>query len=156
MFTQDANIMFGELTSDAIESLLHSEIVGRIAYVDRRGIPYIVPITYAYDGKAIYGYSLLGAKIEHMSANPRVCVEVDRIEGAADWRSVTARGLFRKLYGEAAVDAVERISDRLRTVAAATNAPTMAWRTFVARSGGAGIAYCIDVTSKNGRYSTSS
>lgn len=147
--------MFGELTADAIESLLHSEIVARIAYVDRRGLPFIAPITYAYDGRAIYGYSLLGAKIEHMSTNPQVCVEVDRVESAADWRSVTARGLFRKLYGQAADEAVERISDRLRTVAAATGAPVMAWKTFVTRIGGAGIAYRIDVTQKHGRYSTS-
>jgi len=146
--------MFGELTSDAIESLLYAEIVARIAYVDRRGLPCIAPITYAYDGAAIYGYSLLGAKIESMSANPRVCVEVDRVENAADWCSVTARGLFCTLHGQPAVEAVERISDRLRTVAAVTAAPVMAWRTFVARSGGAGIAYRIEITQKSGRYST--
>lgn len=147
--------MFGELTPAAIESLLHSELVARIAYVDRRGLPCIVPITYAYDGRALYGYSLLGAKIEFMSANPQVCVEVDRIENAADWRSVTARGVFRTLHGQAAADGVERISDRLRTVASATGAPVPAWKTFVARSGGDGIAYRIDVTTKMGRYSTS-
>ncbi|MBV9056171.1 MAG: pyridoxamine 5'-phosphate oxidase family protein [Candidatus Eremiobacteraeota bacterium] len=147
--------MFGELTPEAIESLLHSEIFARIAYVDRRGVPYIVPITYAYDGEAIYGYSLLGAKIEYMSAHPEVCVEVDKIESAADWRSVTARGTFRQVHGQAAELAVERISDRLRTYAAATSAPVPAWKSFVARSGGPGIAYRIDVTAKQGRYSTS-
>lgn len=147
--------MFGELTPAAIESLLHSELVGRVAYIDRRGLPSIVPIAYAYDGRAFYGYSLLGAKIEYMSTNPRVCVEVDHVDSAADWRSVTARGVFRKLYGQDAVEAVERLSDRLRTVAAATGAPVAARRTFVARSGGAGIAYRIDVTAKRGRYSAS-
>ena len=148
--------MFGELTSDGIESLLHAQIVARIAYVDRRGLPCIVPITYAYDGRSIFGYSLHGAKIENMATNPRVCIEVDRVESAADWRSVTARGLFRKLEGEAALEAVERISDRLRTVGAAANAPPMAWQTYVNRSGGAGIAYRIDITAKHGRYSTAS
>lgn len=147
--------MSGELTADAIESLLHAEIVARIAYVDRRRLPCIVPITYAYDSRAFYGYSLLGAKIENMSANPQVCIEVDHVESAADWRSVTARGLFHILHGQPAIEAVERISDRLRTVAAATGAPTMAWRSFVARAGGPGIAYRIDVTQKSGRYSTS-
>ena len=90
-------------------------------------MPCIVPVTYAYDGHAIYGYSLLGAKIEHMSANPRVCVEVDRVEDAANWRSVIVRGIFEQLSGKAAVEAVERISERLRTVADATSAPS-AWR----------------------------
>jgi nitroimidazol reductase NimA-like FMN-containing flavoprotein (pyridoxamine 5'-phosphate oxidase superfamily) len=147
--------MFGELAPAAIESLLHSELVARIAYVDRRGLPCIVPITYAYDGEALFGYSLLGAKIEHMSTNPRVCVEIDRVETAADWLSVTARGIFVTLHGQSAIEAVERISDRLRTVAAVSAAPTAAWHTFVARSGGAGIAYRIEITQKSGRYSTS-
>lgn len=145
--------MFGELEHDAIESLLHAELFARIAYIDRRGMPCIVPITYAYDGRAFFGYSLLGAKIENMAANPRVCVEVDRIESAADWRSVTARGIFRRLDGQSAAEAVDRIADRLRTVAISTEAPAAAWRTFVARSGAPGIAYRIDITSKHGRYS---
>jgi nitroimidazol reductase NimA-like FMN-containing flavoprotein (pyridoxamine 5'-phosphate oxidase superfamily) len=145
--------MFGHLTGDAIESLLRSQIVARIAYVDRRNLPRIVPVTYAYDGKAFYGYSLLGAKIENMSANPRVCIEVDSVTSAADWSSVVAGGQFHLLEGEAATDAVERISDRLRTVGTATGAPKEAWRSFVTRSGGAGVAYRIDVTEKQGRYS---
>lgn len=147
--------MFGNLTPNAIEALLHEEIVARIGYVDRRGLPRIVPFTYAYDGRAFYGYSLLGAKIENMSANPRVCVEVDRVKSAADWCSVIVGGTFERLVGSAAADAVERISERLRTVAAATGAPVMARQTFVTRTGGDGIAYRIHITEKHGRYSTS-
>jgi uncharacterized protein len=144
---------FGALTPNAIESLLHSQLVARIGYVDRRNLPRIVPITYAYDGKAFYGYSLLGAKIENMSANPRVCIEVDSVTSAAEWSSVVAQGLFHLLEGEAATNAVERISDRLRTIGSATGAPKEAWHSFVARLGGAGVAYKIDVTEKTGRYS---
>jgi uncharacterized protein len=147
--------MFGELTPSAIEVLLHEEIVARIGYIDRRGLPYIVPITYAYDGRALYGYSLLGAKIENMAANPNVCVEVDHVENAADWCSVIVRGTFERLDGSLAVEAVERISERLRTVAAATAAPVMAWRTFVARTGGPGIAYRIHISAKHGRFASS-
>jgi uncharacterized protein len=146
--------MFGKLTPDAIESLLLAESVGRIGYVDRRGLPCIAPITYAYDGRNFYGYSLLGAKIENMGARPNVCVEVDRVVNASDWRSVVARGTFEPLDGSAAVEAVRRISDRLRTVAAATAAPVTAWRTFVGRNGGDGIAYRIRVTEKQGRCSS--
>jgi nitroimidazol reductase NimA-like FMN-containing flavoprotein (pyridoxamine 5'-phosphate oxidase superfamily) len=146
--------MFGALTLDQIESLLHTEIVARIGYVDRRGLPCIVPVTYAYDGRAFFGYSPLGAKIEYMGVMPMVCIEVDRVRTAADWCSVIARGVFQRLDGDAAVDAVERISERLRTVGAATAAPPMAWRTFVTRTGNAGIAYRIDITEKHGRYSS--
>jgi nitroimidazol reductase NimA-like FMN-containing flavoprotein (pyridoxamine 5'-phosphate oxidase superfamily) len=142
------------LTAGAIEALLHAGVVARIAYVDRRGLPCIVPITYAYDGRAFYGYSLLGSKIENMIAQPNVCVEVDRVVNAADWRSVIARGEFRRLHGDAALDAVERIGERLRTIGAAVGAPAAAWRTFVARTGGPGIAYRIDVFEKRGRCAT--
>ncbi|MGC9993228.1 MAG: pyridoxamine 5'-phosphate oxidase family protein [Candidatus Cybelea sp.] len=147
--------MLGVLTSDQIESLLQAEIVARIGYIDRRGLPCIVPITFAYDGRAIYGYSLLGAKIESMSAEPRVCVEVDRVQGAADWTSVVLRGVFGRLEGEAAVNALDLISARLRMLGSATTAPATASQTFVARTGGAGIAYRIDITEKRGRYSSS-
>ncbi len=147
--------MFSELAPGAIEALLHEEFIARIAYIDRRGLPCIVPIAYAYDGKAFYGYSLLGAKTENMGANPWVCVEVDHIRNAADWSSVVARGTFDQLNGTEANEAVARISERLSTVAAATNAPAKAAQTYVAREGGVGIAYRIRITDKHGRYSTS-
>jgi len=147
--------MFSELTPGAIEALLHEELIARIAYVDRRGLPCIVPIAYAYDGQAFYGYSLLGAKTENMGTNPWVCVEVDHIRNTADWSSVVARGTFEQIYGTEANDAVERISERMRTVAAATDAPAKAAQTYVARKGGVGIAYRIRITDKHGRCSTS-
>jgi uncharacterized protein len=147
--------MYGNLTPNAIEALLHEEIVARIAYVDPRGFPRIVPITYAYDGVAFYGYSFLGAKIQNMFVNPKVCVEVDRVETAADWCSVVVSGTFELLDGNDADDAVVRIAERLRTVAAATGAPVPAWRTFVTRQGGDGMAYRVLIIEKQGRYSTS-
>lgn len=146
--------MVSDMTADAIEALLHEELIARIAYVDRRGVPYIAPIAYAYDGDSFYGYSMLGSKIEHMGVHPEVCVEVDRITDAANWCSVVARGTFEPLHGDAGVDAVQRISERMRTVAAVEGAPTQAFKTFVAREGGDGIAYRIRVSNKHGRQST--
>jgi uncharacterized protein len=145
----------GEMSPDAIESLLHEQIVARIAYLDRRGNPCIVPINYAYDGDAFYGYSLFGAKIEGMSAHPGVCVEVDRVDDSADWWSVVARGTFDQLTGSEALAAVERISDRLRTYARADRTPEPAAQTYVTREGGPGVAYRIRITHKRGRYSAS-
>jgi nitroimidazol reductase NimA-like FMN-containing flavoprotein (pyridoxamine 5'-phosphate oxidase superfamily) len=144
------------LSVEAIESLLREEVVARVAYVDRQGRPCIAPITYAYDGSALYGYSMLGSKIEDMSTNPDVCIEVDRIRNAAEWWSITLRGTFEQLGGTAAVDAVQRISDRLRTAAYVGAAPAAAERTYVARQGGPGIAYRIAVTERCGRFSSAS
>ena len=146
--------MVSEMTADAIEALLYEELVARVAYVDRQGIPHIAPIAYAYDGDSFYGYSMIGSKIEHMGVHPHVCVEVDRIANAADWCSVVARGTFEPLHGDAAADAVRRISERMRTVAVADDAPFQAFKTYVAREGGDGIAYRIRVTNKHGRQSS--
>jgi nitroimidazol reductase NimA-like FMN-containing flavoprotein (pyridoxamine 5'-phosphate oxidase superfamily) len=145
--------MAHELPAPAIESLLHEEIVARIAYIDRLGRPCIVPITYAYDGEALYGYSLMGAKIEGMSTHPSVSVEVDQVHSSADWCSVIARGMFEPLDGHAAIEAVERIHDRLRTVAQAEHDADSAPQTFVGREGGPGLAYRIRLAEKHGRCS---
>jgi uncharacterized protein len=144
----------GELNAEAIESLLHEQIVARIAYLDRRGRPAIVPINYAYDGSAMYGYSLLGAKIEGMSAHPWVCVEVDHIRDNASWVSVVAHGTFELMTGTAAVEVVQRISERLRTFARVELTAESAAHTYVAREGGPGIAYRIRLGEKHGRYSS--
>lgn len=147
--------MFGELTPDEIDALLREEIVARLAYIDRRGLPCIVPVNYAYDGAAFFGYSLMGSKLEHMGANTQVCIEVDHIQNAADWRSAIVWGTFETLRGAAAVDAVARISERLKSMATADEAPALAAQTFVRRKGGDGVAYCIRANHKSGRYATS-
>jgi hypothetical protein len=146
--------MFGELTPEEIDVLLREEILARIAYIDRRGQACIVPINYAYDGAALFGYSLMGAKLEHMEANAQVCVEIDHVENAADWRSAIVRGTFEALHGAAAADAIARISERLKSIATVTGAPAPAAQTFVRRKGGDGVAYRIQVTQKSGRYAT--
>ena len=145
-------VTIGELSEREIESLLHEEIVARIAYVDRRGYPYIVPITYAYDGNALFGYSPYGSKLEAMRDQPRVCAEVDRVRDAANWFSVVALGRFDELRGDAAIDAVRRISERLATVAAVDAGPDAARRTYVEWLGAAGIAYRIRIDHKHGRF----
>ncbi len=41
--------------------------------------PYILPVSFGYDGRAIYFHTALeGKKIEFMAANTRVCVEFER------------------------------------------------------------------------------
>lgn len=147
--------LFGDLGDTSIEALLHEETVARIGYVDHRGRPSIAPITYAYDGSSVFGYSPDGVKLEGMREHPYVCVEVDRIRDAADWYSVVAYGRFEELGGEDAVDAVRRIAERLRTLARTERLPDAASRTYVARLGAAGIAYRIRLEIKHGRFARS-
>lgn len=43
------------------------------------GEPYVVPISFGFDGEAVYFHTAKdGRKIEMMAANPRVCVQFER------------------------------------------------------------------------------
>ena len=104
--------MLGELTSEQIEHLLHSEVVGRIGcHAENR--TYIVPINYAYDGEFLYGHAAPGMKLEMMRANPEICFQVDHRAGLSDWQSVIAWGTFEELQGFDATRAMELLLDRL-------------------------------------------
>jgi nitroimidazol reductase NimA-like FMN-containing flavoprotein (pyridoxamine 5'-phosphate oxidase superfamily) len=70
--------------------------VGRIGCHDDSGT-YVVPVIYAYDGEAVYVYSIEGRKIRTMRSNPEVCFEVDRYDGPGDWRSAIAFGTYEEL-----------------------------------------------------------
>ena len=93
--------MLGELTSDEIENVLTGQVLGRLACTD--GLqPYIVPVTYTYDGKYIYGQTNEGTKLSILRKNPNVCFEVDIMTDMVNWKSVIVQGTFEELkYGEA-------------------------------------------------------
>ena len=97
--------MIGQLSLPEIENLLHNQVIARIG-CHTNGHTYIVPVTYAYDGAAIFGYSPEGLKLTMMRENPKVCVEVDHVDDPANWRSVIAHGIFEELSGAAAEEAV--------------------------------------------------
>lgn len=64
------------------------------------------PITYVYDGKAVYAHTQEGMKLHMMRENPHVCFEVDHMDDLANWRSVIAWGTFEELRGDRARDAM--------------------------------------------------
>jgi uncharacterized protein len=105
--------MVGQLSPEEIEAFLWRSRIGRIGYcVDDR--PCIVPITYAYDGTAVYVSSGPGQKVDAMRARTQICFEVDDIDGSAVWRSVIADGVYEELTREsercAALSQISRAS----------------------------------------------
>lgn len=101
--------MIGVMTSEEIETMLRRHRVGRIG-CSANDRPYVVPITYAYDGGYVYAYSALGRKIEVMREQPLVCFEVDEVEGDVAWQSVIAEGVYEELPdGEDRRDALRRL-----------------------------------------------
>jgi uncharacterized protein len=88
--------MLGELTKMQIENMLTGQVIGRLACSDGKQ-PYIIPVTYAYDGTYIYGQTNEGTKLTIMRKNPNVCFEVDVITDMRNWQSVVVNGIFEEL-----------------------------------------------------------
>jgi hypothetical protein len=90
--------MIAALNKYQIDDVLHSQIIGRIGCYSN-GKVYVVPITYAYDGKYIYCHTIEGMKTEFMRSNPDICIEVESVENMAHWRSVILWGQYEELAG---------------------------------------------------------
>jgi len=104
--------MLGELQEPQIRNLLSSQVIGRLACTDGRQ-PYIVPVTYAYDGEYIYGQSNEGTKLTILRRNPQVCFEVDSMTDMRNWQSVVVKGTFEELDNQAAEDARDVLFNRV-------------------------------------------
>ena len=104
--------MIGELNYNQIKNVLSSQAVGRLGCSDGKQ-PYIIPVTYAYDGKHIYGQVIEGTKLKLLRKNPKVCFEVDIITNMANWQSVLVYGVFEEVKNADAKKAREFLFDRV-------------------------------------------
>lgn len=149
--------MIAKLNPEQIDQLLREEIIGRIACADGDFV-YIVPVSYAYDGRAIYVHSLEGQKLDIMRKNPNVCFEADNIKDMANWQSVVVQGTFRELSGEQRSKALEILLNRpLPLSSSATTHLGSSWPFYydeLKEIGG--VVFEIEVKEKTGRYETSS
>ncbi len=135
-----------KLTSRECRSEIERCGVGRVAFV-RQGSPHIVPMRFSYDGSDLYGFSMLGEKIECMRENPFVCVEFDNQTSHFHWRSVIATGIYEELpESPANVDARQYALEVLQKHA-------MWWQpaTVAARNAFVPILFRIRVTRLTGR-----
>jgi uncharacterized protein len=104
--------MLGTLTDAQIDDVLKNQAVGRLGYRDERKC-YITPVTYAFDGKYIYGQTNEGLKLAIIRDNPYVCFEVDVIMNMANWESVMIWGHFEELENDTAKKAREYLYNNL-------------------------------------------
>jgi nitroimidazol reductase NimA-like FMN-containing flavoprotein (pyridoxamine 5'-phosphate oxidase superfamily) len=146
--------MLGDLNSKQIEHVLQSLIIGRIGcHADDK--TYVVPVTYAYDGKYIYGHTKEGLKVNMMRKNPKVCFQVDVIENMSNWRSVIAWGKFEELKtSEQRIEGMKIITDRVLPLMTGETTVSYAMtdshpKTIEAMQG---VVYRIELTKKTGRY----
>ncbi len=89
----------GKLGDKESQAILREGIFGRLGCI-ASGWPYVVPVNYFFDGDDIYIHTLPGKKLDALRANPRACLQVDKIEDPYNWRSVIAYGTFEEISNE--------------------------------------------------------
>lgn len=104
--------MLGKLNETQIDNLLTSQASGSLACCSD-DTPYIVPTTYIYNGKYIYGQTNEGMKLDIMRKNPKVCFLVNIMSNMANWQSVILYGTFEELKGNKAKEAKVELQSRL-------------------------------------------
>lgn len=146
--------MLGELTSEQIDHVLNSQVVGRIGcYSDKK--VYVVPVTYGYDGTYVYAHSKDGLKIAMMRKNPHVCFQVDVMENMANWRSAIVWGTFEELTSEkdrhhAMEVLMARVSPLITSETVRPHRQTMSPQ--VVEKEKRAIVYRIKVSERSGRF----
>jgi len=146
--------MIGTLTDAQMDKLLTTQAIGRIGYNDGRK-SFITPVTYAYNGKYIYGQSNEGLKLSIMRKNPYVCFEVDSILNMANWESVTAWGHFEELENDSAIEAREYLYNSILDLLTSATIHLHKPGSYHEMNDSDRIKYVmyrIGVTEKTGRY----
>ena len=102
-----------ELSGAEIEEFLRGQRIARLGcHAD--GVPYVVPLIYAYEDGAVVAVTTEGRKTAMLRANPHVCVEIDEYDadGKGSWRSVIAYGSYEELSGDAIEAALALMRER--------------------------------------------
>jgi len=139
-------------SSEAVEDILRRACVLHLAMADGDR-PYVLPLSYGYDGNAIYLHSAgEGRKIDVLRAAPQVCfsvhvdTELTRGERPCGWSFA-----YRSVVGEGTVAFVEETEEKRRGLDALMRqhdgdggdyAPDTLERTAILR---------IDITSLSGK-----
>jgi len=115
--------MLGKLNDAQINNILSSQVTGRLACTDGMQ-PYIVPVTFTYDGKYIYGQTNEGAKLEILRKNPNVCFEVDMMTNMRNWQCAIVYGRFEELENKDAEQARDILLNRVYPLMTSTTVIT--------------------------------
>lgn len=100
--------MIVDLTQAECEKIVAANRYAHMACCDGDE-PYLVPITYVYDGGFFYGFTHEGTKIELLRKNPKMCVQVENVKGEREWESVMCWGLFEPVTGAENVQRVKML-----------------------------------------------
>jgi hypothetical protein len=89
-------VLVEEMTVKECRKALVGAAFGRLASaLDDQ--PYVVPVSFAVDRDYAYLFSMPGQMVEWMRRNPRVCLEVDSVDGQSSWTSIVVLGRYEEL-----------------------------------------------------------
>ena len=145
--------MLGELTIEQIESILSTQMIGRIGcHADEKIM--VVPMAYVYDNGFIYGHSKEGMKINIMRSNPRVCFEIDVLKDMQNWQSVIVWGDYEELVSEEdKKSATDLFVNHIMNTKASESIPTERLPDpHPDNAGLKAIVFRIKITEKTGRF----
>lgn len=100
--------MLRDLSPEVTDYILGNQLFGRIGCA-ANGQVLVIPVTYLYDGQAIYGQTREGSKTQLLRQNPAVCFEVDEMDSPTCWRSVIVQGVYEELDGDDRLYAEQRL-----------------------------------------------
>lgn len=149
--------MFGNLNDSEINDLLNSQLVGRLGLHDGN-MPYIIPISYAFDGKSIFCHTEEGMKMEMMRKNPFVCFQVDNLDNLSKWKSVICWGNAIEITeAKERNEAINHLLNRkLPVLSSETTHISPVWPFHPHNlSDIKGIIFKIEINRKTGRYENS-
>ena len=102
---------------EAIDALIRQCLVCRLGLSDGEE-PYIVPLCFGYDGKALYFHNASGGrKIDILRKNSRVCFEFDIPEGMREAEEGCRWGIrYRSVIGFGTAETVDDQEDKKRVL----------------------------------------
>jgi nitroimidazol reductase NimA-like FMN-containing flavoprotein (pyridoxamine 5'-phosphate oxidase superfamily) len=102
-----------DLNQKQCATLLANNYFGYLGYI-YNGSPYIVPMTYFFDGKnTIVVYASEGHKTMAMRKNNRVSLKISESKNSNNWTSVLVHGIFEELSG---IDAKRSLHEYARGI----------------------------------------
>jgi nitroimidazol reductase NimA-like FMN-containing flavoprotein (pyridoxamine 5'-phosphate oxidase superfamily) len=105
--TADVRGVVGALSTELCWSALESAELGRLAVISGDDVD-IFPINFVVDGTRIYFRSAPGSKLDAVSHNSRVALEIDGIDEAAAY-SVVVKGRAERLEAPSDIDKAEAL-----------------------------------------------
>lgn len=91
--------MLGSLSQEGMMDVLKQAYHGHLGCAGNN-VPYVVPLSFVFDGEFIISHTGEGKKVNLMRENPSVCFQVELVSAPGNWKSVIVNGTFEEVKSE--------------------------------------------------------